>query len=81
MTPERYQQIKHIYLEARNLSGAARAACLIDACAGDAELRAEVERYLADEVEATTFLQSIHLTEVDEQPSVSVGPATPAPSP
>lgn len=58
---KRYQRIREAFLKARDLAGPAREACLAESCAGDAELRAEVEGFLADEVQATAFLQSAHL--------------------
>src|ERR1044072_5762941 len=42
MTPERLQQIRAIYERAMELAPARRAAYLTDACAGDDELRREV---------------------------------------
>src|SRR5688500_15110377 len=46
MTPERLQQIRLIYEPARGLAPARRAPYLGEACAGDAELRREVESLL-----------------------------------
>src|ERR1044072_3366496 len=43
MTPERLQQIRAIYERAMELPPARRAAYLTDACAGDDELRREVD--------------------------------------
>ncbi|HEX7313508.1 MAG TPA: serine/threonine-protein kinase [Pyrinomonadaceae bacterium] len=43
MTPERLQQIRQIYERAMGLAPARRAAYLADACAGDEELRREVD--------------------------------------
>ena len=47
MTPERLQQIRHIYERAMGLAPARRAAYLADACAGDDELRREVDSLVA----------------------------------
>lgn len=61
MTPEereRYQRVRTVFLKARDLAGSAREAYLTEACGGDAGLRAEVERLLADEQRATTFLNA-----------------------
>ncbi len=58
MTPERYQQIKQVYLEARELEGTARDAYLDAACGPDDTLRREVEGLLADGQAATGFLES-----------------------
>ena len=46
LTPERYQQIKRVFAEACRLKPEQRAAYLDQACAGDADLRAEVEGLL-----------------------------------
>jgi len=46
LTPERYRRIKRAFVEACRLEPAQRAAYLDEACAGDAELRAEVEALL-----------------------------------
>src|SRR5712692_10309403 len=47
MTPEQYQRIEQLYQEALGLSARERAALLDTACAGDQELRREVESLLA----------------------------------
>src|SRR5687768_3293846 len=47
MTPERWQLIKAINLEAQELSPIERAAYLQHACEGDADLQAEVRSLLA----------------------------------
>jgi serine/threonine protein kinase len=47
MTPERYQHTKWIFAEACSRSAAERGAYLDRACAGDSELRAEVDGLLA----------------------------------
>ena len=49
MEPERWRQISQVYDAALARDGAERAAFLHDACAGDAELRREVEWLLAQE--------------------------------
>ena len=43
MTPARWQQIRRVFDEAARRSSEERAEYLREACAGDAELRAEVE--------------------------------------
>src|SRR5579862_155783 len=48
--------VKEIFVEARERTGDDRRSFLDEACAGDAELRAEVEAYLAAEDEAEGFL-------------------------
>jgi len=47
MTPERWQQVKELFQAARECAPSQRVAWLEAACAGDAELRAEVESLLA----------------------------------
>src|SRR5277367_3937960 len=48
MTPQRWAQIKEVFGAAFERPEAQRAAFLDSACDGDAELRAEVDRLLAD---------------------------------
>ena len=55
---ERWQEIERIYHAARELDGAARAEFLAKACAGDDDLRREVESLLAQDAELGSFLQS-----------------------
>jgi hypothetical protein len=47
MTPERLQQVSHLYRAALECDANARAAFLNEMCAGDAALRQEVEWLLA----------------------------------
>ena len=49
LTPERYQQVKQLFVEVCELAPDQRAAHLDRACAQDAELRAEVETLLAND--------------------------------
>lgn len=58
MTPERWQQVERIYQEAAARPPADRIAFLDRQCAGDAALRAEVERMLAADAEAGSFLEA-----------------------
>ena len=58
MTAERWQQIERVYLAALSADEAGRAAMLERACAGDAELRKEVETLLAQEPHVDRFLES-----------------------
>jgi serine/threonine protein kinase/Tol biopolymer transport system component len=55
---ERWQQIERIYHEARELEGSARAEFLAKACAGDDDLRREVESLLVQADQHESFLQS-----------------------
>jgi serine/threonine protein kinase len=58
MTPGRWEQIERIYQEAAARPAAERASFLDQACAGDAELRAEVERMLSCASGSGGFLES-----------------------
>ncbi len=49
MTPERWQLVKRILEEVLELSTSSRSAHLAAACAGDEELRRDVESFLASE--------------------------------
>lgn len=57
MTPERWQQVGHLYHSALERDPDRRAAFLIEACAGDDELRREVESLLAQEQIPDEFLE------------------------
>ncbi len=70
-----YQTVKSLYLEARALGREQRAAFLARRCAGQAELRAEVESLLGQDETLGTFL---------EQPlgrQLAAGPSEPASHP
>jgi serine/threonine protein kinase len=58
MTPERYQQIGQLYHDALEIEPAARAGWLRTACAGNAELRQQVETLLAAHAQARDFLDA-----------------------
>jgi non-specific serine/threonine protein kinase/serine/threonine-protein kinase len=58
MTPERWRQIKQIFQAAFELPSAERQAYVQEACAGDAELRAEVESLLLS-IEEEEFLSGV----------------------
>ncbi len=81
MTPERYQQIKGIYLAARDRAEDDRSAYLDQVCAGDDELRQEVEQLLNDEQRSTDFLeaQAIDLAAVPGE-GLDVGEPRPLPA-
>jgi serine/threonine-protein kinase len=55
MTQKRQSQISLIFAAARELGPQSRGAFLLEACAGDEDLRQEVERMLADVEHATEF--------------------------
>ncbi len=58
MTPERYQQIVRLYHAALELAPGERVAFLDQACAGDSELRREVELMIASGEQAGGFLEA-----------------------
>jgi eukaryotic-like serine/threonine-protein kinase len=57
MTPERWHKIEEIFHEALELENAERPAFLDKKAAGDAELRAEVEKLLAQFDDASSFIE------------------------
>jgi len=58
MTPERWQQIEKIYHATLEREPANRASFLVEACAGDEELRREIESLLASHDQAASFIES-----------------------
>ena len=58
MTPERWQKIEELYHAALKLEAGERADFLLQACAGDEDLRREVESLLASDAQAESFLES-----------------------
>jgi serine/threonine protein kinase len=57
MTPERYQQIRGLARAARDLDPDNRSDFLMEVCAGDAELRREVESFIFHGEQAADFLE------------------------
>ena len=74
--PERYRRIEPIVARALELTADERAAYLDQACAEDAELRADVEALIAADAEAGSFLSAAARWEPSEQDGVE--PALPA---
>ncbi|HEX8636694.1 MAG TPA: serine/threonine-protein kinase, partial [Pyrinomonadaceae bacterium] len=58
MSPDRWQQIEVVFQAALDLSPAERTTFLAENCNGDAELRREVEKLLADYESADSFIES-----------------------
>ena len=56
MTPERYRQVGDLYHAALEVDASERAAFLERACAGDDDLRHEVESLIASHEQATEFI-------------------------
>ncbi|HJX28070.1 MAG TPA: serine/threonine-protein kinase, partial [Thermoanaerobaculia bacterium] len=55
--PERWHKVDRVFAEALERTAAERSAFLDTACAGDAELRKEVEQLIAADQESTGFLE------------------------
>jgi len=55
---DRWQRVEEILDETLDMPTSQRAAFLDEACAGDPQLRAEVEELLADDEEADGFMES-----------------------
>src|SRR5262247_1692202 len=58
MDANRWKKIKEVYDRALDLCGEERGGFLAEACAGDGDLRREVESLLAAHEDAGTFLQA-----------------------
>ena len=58
MTPERWQQVERLYHAALERPPSERVAFLDEVCAGDADLRAEVDSLLAAGARGDAFLQA-----------------------
>ena len=58
MGPERWQRVKEVFEAARALPGEARSPYLLEACAGDENLRREIESLLTAYERAAGFLEA-----------------------
>ncbi len=67
MEREGWQQVEALYHAALERAPAARAAFLVEACAGDADLRREVEALLQHDSEAETLRQDNAFVAAAEQ--------------
>jgi serine/threonine protein kinase/Tol biopolymer transport system component/Tfp pilus assembly protein PilF len=81
MTPERWQQIKAVLEEALERDPPERESFLDKACAGDSDLRAEVEALLDSHARSGDFIESPayevladSLTQTDLVPGTNIGP-------
>jgi predicted ATPase len=75
MSPQRFERVREIYHAALDRRSAERGVFLEQVCAGDAELRHEVESLLAADAEAGTFMATA--AEANNQPLGSpAGPLT-----
>src|SRR5947209_6085159 len=57
MTPERWREVKEVFVEAAGREGTARSAYLAARCGDDEELRDTVERLLASHANAADFIE------------------------
>ncbi len=77
MTPERWRRVDELFHSALERDGAARAAFLAEACAGDEALRGEVERLLAAHEKDSSFIDSPAYADtellVDDQSVLTAG--------
>src|SRR5262245_60435747 len=82
LSPDRWRQIEELYHSALERSEADRAKFLCDACSGDESLRLQVERLLAHEKEARSFLEQAALadsgTVITGSAAAAAEPETPA---
>src|SRR5580765_2863660 len=67
MTPEHWEQVARLHRDALQYEESRRAAFLNDACAGDEDLRCEVESLLAYEGKAENFIEVPALEVVAKQ--------------
>jgi eukaryotic-like serine/threonine-protein kinase len=65
MTDAHWLQVKELFQQAAELSTAERLSFLAQACGSDAALRAEVEKLLAADANAASFLESTPLTSLN----------------
>src|SRR5262245_15264692 len=77
MTPQRYQQVRSVFLSVRELPVSERAARLADECGDDAELRAEVEAMVIDAAAARSFLQDPPIDSEPKPNNISADAFTP----
>ena len=78
MTPERWRQIEQIYHSTLEREESQRSSFLKEACAGDEDLRREVESLLAQKEQAESFIEVPALEAVakglaESQPQSLVG--------
>jgi len=73
MTPERWQEIRAVLYAASRLEGGARPRYLDESCAGDLELRDEVERLLVAVDESGAFLEPVS-RQSPGGPQLRIGP-------
>ena len=80
MNPDRYERVKEILLRLADLPDSERQAILDETCAGDAELRGEVEELLAHDRGPAT-LSSAASPSATSAPAASTSPSSHSPVP
>src|SRR5713101_9511402 len=68
MKPERWGEIESIFHKALDAEESRRAAVLDESCAGDEDLRREVESLLAHHSEAGSFIETPAFADADASP-------------
>src|SRR5256885_4208073 len=68
MKPERWERIESIFHKALEAEESRRAAVLEESCAGDEDLRREVESLLAHHTEARSFIETPAFADADASP-------------
>src|SRR5262245_28710410 len=74
MRPERWRQLESLYNKAVEIDESRRVGFLREACAGDSELRHEVERLLAAKADAASFLEQPALQEIAREFAATAPP-------
>ncbi len=75
-TPERWARVQTVFCEAVDREGPDRERFVVDACAGDEDLRREVESLLRNDAEAGSFIEAPAVASPDV--AVSLSPAVAA---
>ena len=73
MKPERWQQIEQLYDRALEMEESRRASFLREACAGDDDLRRELEQLLAEGRPAESFMEQPALREIAHDFAATAG--------
>ena len=72
MKPERWRQIERLYNQALEIKESQRTVFLREACAGNADLRQDIEQLLAEEPDAASFLEKPALREIAHEFAASL---------
>lgn len=79
MRPERWGKVESIFHKALQADESRRSSVIEESCAGDAELRREVESLLAHHSDSASFIEKPAFA--DQVNTSSAGPVTPGPAP